>query len=79
MRAPITVVMKPNLDSSVSACFRGSDIANVPFLEVLAGGSARRSERSVAGHKSEEQQRNAPVTASKIGHRQFPCPLASTQ
>jgi hypothetical protein len=36
-------------------------------LEVLAGRSARRSERRVAGHISEEQRRNAPVSASTNG------------
>ncbi len=46
---------------------RGAEIADVPFLGVLAGCSARRSECRVAGHTSEEQQRNAPVSASKNG------------
>ena len=47
--------------------FRDEEITDVPFLEVLAGCSARRSERSVAGHISEEQRRNAPVSASING------------
>ncbi len=46
---------------------RDAEIINVPFLAVLAGCSARRSERSVAGHTSEEQHRNAPVSAVKNG------------
>jgi hypothetical protein len=46
---------------------RGTEIANVPFLEALAGCSARRSEDSVAGHTTEEQQRNAPASAFKNG------------
>ena len=46
--------------------FRDAEIVNVLFLAVLAGCSARRSERGVAGHTSEEQQRNAPVSANGI-------------
>ena len=46
---------------------REAEIANVPFLGALAGCSARRSERRVASHTSEEQRRNAPGSAAKNG------------
>ena len=39
----------------------------MPFLGALAGCSARRSERRVASHTSEEQRRNAPGSAAKNG------------
>ena len=42
-------------------------MVNVPFLAVLAGCSARRSECGVASHTSEEQRRNAPVSAVENG------------
>jgi hypothetical protein len=46
---------------------RDAEIADVPFLAVLAGCSARRPERSVASHISEGQRSNAPVSAAKKG------------
>lgn len=46
---------------------REAEIVNVPFLGVLAGCSARRSERRVASHTSEEQRSNAPVSAATNG------------
>ena len=46
---------------------REARITKVPFLAVLAGCSARRSERRVAGHTSEKQRRNAPASAVKSG------------
>ena len=39
-------------------------MVNIPFLGALAGCSARRSERRVASHTSEEQRRNAPVNVA---------------
>ena len=42
-------------------------MVNIPFLGALAGCSARRSERRVASHTSEEQRRNAPGSAAKNG------------
>ena len=47
-----------------SRVFREAEIVNIPFLGALAGCSARRSERRVASHTSEEQRRNAPGRAS---------------
>jgi hypothetical protein len=44
-----------------------AEIADVPFLAVLAGCSVRRPERSVASHISEGQRNNAPVSAAKNG------------
>ena len=44
---------------------REAEIANMPFLGALAGCSARRSERLVASHTSEEQRRNAPDSAAQ--------------
>ena len=46
---------------------RDAEMANVPFLEMLAECSARHSECSVASHTSEEKRRNAPVSASRNG------------
>jgi len=46
---------------------RDAEIADVPFLAALAGCSARRAERHVAGHTSEVQRRNAPVSAAIKG------------
>jgi hypothetical protein len=46
---------------------RESEISKLPFLVVLEGCSARRDERGVASHTSEEQRRNAPASAAKIG------------
>ena len=40
-------------------------MVNIPFLGALAGCSARRSERRVASHTSEEQRRNSPGSAAK--------------
>ena len=54
---------------------REAEIANVPFLGALAGCSARRSERSVASHTSEEQRRNAPGSAAKNGILAFSASL----
>ncbi len=56
---------------------REAEIANVPFLGALAGGSARRSERSVASHTSEEQRRNAPGSAAKNGILAFSASLSA--
>ena len=55
--------------SLIPGCFelREAEIANTPFLGALAGCSARRSERPVASHTSEEQRRNAPVSAAING------------
>ena len=44
------------------------EIANIPFLVVLAGCSARCFECRVASHTSEEQRRNAPVNAVQKGY-----------
>ena len=46
---------------------RESEFANVPDWVVLAGCSARRDERRVASHTSEEQRRNAPASAARNG------------
>ena len=46
---------------------REAEISKVPFLAALVGCSARRSERRVASHTSEEQRRNAPASAVKNG------------
>ena len=58
-----------------NAGFREAEIANVPFLGALAGCSARRFERSVASHTSEEQRRNAPGSAAKNGILAFSASL----
>ena len=50
---------------------REAEIVNMPFLGALAGCSARRSERRVASHTSEEQRRNAPGSAAKMGYWLF--------
>ena len=55
---------------------REAEIANVLFLGVLAGCSARRSERRVASHTSEEQRRNAPGSAAKNGILVFSASLS---
>ena len=49
----------------------------MPFLGALAGCSARRSERRVASHTSEEQRRNAPGSAAKNGILAFPASLSN--
>ena len=54
---------------------REAEKANIPFLSALAGCSARRSERRVASHTSEEQRRNAPVSAAKNGILAFSASL----
>jgi len=54
-------------DREVGRCIRDTEIAVVPFLTALAGCSARRAERHVAGHTSEVQRRNAPVSAAIKG------------
>ena len=46
---------------------REAEIVDIPFWGALAGCSARRSERRVASHTSEEQRRNAPARAAKNG------------
>lgn len=46
-------------------------MANVPFLVLLAGSSARRSERGVTGHTSKGQRRYAPVSAVANGYWLF--------
>ena len=56
---------------------REAEIANVPFLGALAGCSARRSERRVASHTSEEQRRNAPGSADKNGILDFSASLTA--
>ena len=43
---------------------RESEIANMPFLGALAECNARRSERRVASHTSEDQRRNAPFNVA---------------
>ena len=50
-------------------------MVNIPFLGALAGCSARRSERRVASHTSEEQRRNAPGSAAKNGILAFSASL----
>ena len=50
-------------------------MVNIPFLGALAGCSARRSERRVASHTSEEQRRNAPARAAKNGILAFSASL----
>ena len=50
-------------------------MVNIPFLGALAGCSARRSERRVASHTSEEQRRNAPGSAAKNGVLAFSASL----
>ena len=58
-------------------------MVNISFLGALAGCSARRSERRVASHTSEEQRRNAPARAAKNGISAFSaslsCPKAIRQ
>ena len=51
----------------VPLTLREAEIANIPFLGALAGCSARRSERRVASHTSDEQRRNAPGSAATNG------------
>ena len=51
-------------------------MVNIPFLGALAGCSARRSERRVASHTSEEQRRNAPGSAAKNGILAFSASLS---
>ena len=51
-------------------------MVNIPFLGALAGCSARRSERRVASHTSEEQRRNAPGSAAKNGILAFSVSLS---
>ncbi len=51
-------------------------MVNIPFLGALAGCSARRSERRVASHTSEEQRRNAPSRAVKNGILAFSASLS---
>ena len=51
-------------------------MVNIPFLGALAGCSARRSERRVASHTSEEQRRNAPGGAAKNGILAFSASLS---
>jgi hypothetical protein len=65
---------KPDMDL-VRERLRDAEIANVPFLAVLAGCSARRLECRVASHTSEKQQRNAPVSAVKNGILAFSASL----
>ena len=55
---------------------REAEIVDIPFLGALAGGSARRSERRVASHTSEEQRRNAPARAAKNGILAFSASLS---
>ena len=52
-------------------------MVNIPFLGALAGCSARRSERRVASHTSEEQRRNAPARAAKNGILAFSASLSN--
>ena len=56
-----------DITQSQQEVLRDAEIVNVAFLAVLAGCSARRSERGVAGHTSEEQRRNAPISAVENG------------
>ena len=51
-------------------------MVNIPFLGALAGCSARRSERRVASHTSEEQRRNTPGSAAKNGILAFSASLS---
>ena len=62
-------------DAGVLEKLRAAEIVNIPFLGALAGCSARRSERRVASHTSEEQRRNAPGSAAKMGYWLFLPPL----
>ena len=55
---------------------REAEIANRPFLGALAGCSARRCERRVASHTSEEQRRNAPGSAAENGILAFSASLS---
>ena len=59
------------------APLREAEIVDIPFLGALAGCSARRSERRVASHTSEEQRRNAPARAAKNGVLAFSASLSS--
>ena len=54
-------------------------MVNISFWGALAGCSARRSERRVASHTSEEQRRNAPGSAAKNGILAFSASLSSHQ
>ena len=54
-------------------------MVNIPFLGALAGCSARRSERRVASHTSEEQRRNALARAAKNGILAFSASLSTQQ
>ena len=55
----------PTRGCRIHKFFSEAETANRPFLSALAGCSARRSERSVASHTSEEQRGNAPGSAAK--------------
>ena len=54
-------------------------MVDIPFLGALAGCSARRSERRVASHTSEEQRRNARASAAKNGILAFSASLNTQQ
>ena len=58
------------------APLREAEIVDIPFLGALAGCRARRSERRVASHTSEEQRRNAPARAAKNGILAFSASLS---
>ena len=59
-------------------CVREAEIVEIPFLGALAGCSARRSERRVASHTSEEQRRNAPASTAKNGILAFSASLSES-
>ena len=65
-----------SVSGAAHPAIREAEIANVPFLGALAGCSARRSERRVASHTSEEQRRNAPGSAAKNGILAFSASLS---
>ena len=68
--ASVAVVEKQARPGGNTA-LREAEMVNIPFLGALAGCSARRSERRVASHTSEEQRRNAPARAAKMGYWLF--------
>ena len=59
-----------------SDSFKGGGNSQYTFFGALAGCSARRSERSVASHTSEEPRRNAPARAAKNGILAFSASLS---
>ena len=70
------ILRERNLAAYEATGLREAEIVDIPFLGALAGCSARRSERRVASHTSEEQRRNAPARAAKNGILAFSASLS---